>query len=198
MEQVVKIIFPVPLSIKVHRENCTNQFFRQSRIIQFLVHFKAAFRDFPKIFQNFVGLFLGHLTRPPLLVEGTLKLNMFRIRIIEFIPRFRITEGIFINVGCPVAYPLPCHEDGHLSMKLELYHFERGGVAVTHEVTDQPPVLGHFAGALTIAHPCRLDDGIVSAHGINQSDKTLIQTGNSTFRHLLLFRHSYSPNELVH
>ena len=73
-----------------------------------------------------------------------------------------------------MADPLSGHKNGHLAVELEFHHFKWCGMAVAHQVTNKAAVLTHFAGALAIAHPGGLHNGIVPAHGIHQPDKTFI------------------------
>ena len=111
---------------------------------------------------------------PALLVQSTLKLNMFQIGIIKFIPRFRITQRIFVDVGGTVSNPLPGSKNGHFTMELEFHHFKGGSMTMPHKIANEPSVLGYFAGSFSITHPCRLDNGIISSHKIHQADETFI------------------------
>ena len=76
-----------------------------------------------------------------------------------------------------MADPLPRNEDGQFHMELELHHFERCGVEVAHQVTNQSAVFVDLLRPRTIGHACRLHDGGIVAHHVDQANETFVQTG---------------------
>ncbi len=76
-----------------------------------------------------------------------------------------------------VPYPLPPGIHGNPHVQLDLAHLKRGGVAVTHQVTDQPPILMHLLGALPIRDPRRLHHRVIISHVVDHPDEAVVQNG---------------------
>jgi hypothetical protein len=58
-----------------------------------------------------------------------------------------IPGGHFVHTGSSVSHVLTGKKDWHLDMELELHHFKRGGVPVSHEVSDEPSFRSRCSGS---------------------------------------------------
>jgi len=76
-----------------------------------------------------------------------------------------------------VPNPLPRNEDRHLHVKLDLRHFERSGVIVTQKVTNERAIVTHTLGPGAIRNARGLNHRVVSAHIIDDPDKSVVQNG---------------------
>src|SRR5262245_48753298 len=94
---------------------------------------------------------------------------------IEFVVEDGVARRVLVDVGGAMANPLPRHEDRQLHMVLDLAHLERRGVAVPHEIVDQPAVLADLLGAAAVAHARGLHDGGIVAHVVDHSDEAVIE-----------------------
>jgi hypothetical protein len=74
-----------------------------------------------------------------------------------------------------VPKPLPGDENGRADMQFELGQFERRGVAVPHQIADQPAIGGNLLGAAPIGNAGALHDGSVVAHIVHDPDKAFVQ-----------------------
>ena len=59
-------------------------------------------------------------------------------------------------------------------MELEHHHLKWRRMRVTHQVPNQPAVLAHGLGALSVGDPRRLHDALVAAHVVHQAHEAVI------------------------
>jgi hypothetical protein len=81
--------------------------------------------------------------------------------------------GSLGQTGGAVPNPLPSDEDWKPDEKLELDHFEWGGVAMAHQVSNQAAVVSNRTGTLTVRDTCGLNDGSIVPHVIDQRDESV-------------------------
>ena len=82
-------------------------------------------------------------------------------------------EGIACQAGCSMPHPLAYHKNRCLDMKLEHDHFKWRRVLVPHQISNQPAVLAHGLGALSVGDPRRLYDALVAAHVVHQAHEAI-------------------------
>ena len=63
-------------------------------------------------------------------------------------------------------------------MELDLTHFKRRCVSITHQMADQPSILANSFRTLTIRNPCRLNNRFVCSHIVDYSNKAIVENLN--------------------
>ncbi len=76
-----------------------------------------------------------------------------------------------------MSNPLPPAIHGHAEKKLQLRHFEGGGMAMAHEISNQRAVVGNALGSFAIADAGRLHDRGVVSHQIHEANKSVVKNG---------------------
>jgi hypothetical protein len=129
----------------------------------------------PQQVEHALGLLAGQHLIAPLAVGLALGGEMLLPGKVELVVEYRVARRVFVDVGGAMADPLPRHEYRQLHVILDLAHLERRGVAVPHEIVDQPAILADLLGAAAVADPCRLHHRGVVAHVVDDADETVIE-----------------------
>jgi hypothetical protein len=74
-----------------------------------------------------------------------------------------------------VTDPLASDEDRHLDMKSEVYLLERRGMVIPHQIVDQSFVFPIRLRPFPVRDTGALDDSLVTAKIIDQSDEPMIE-----------------------
>ena len=208
VHQVPEVSFPVPLGIEVNRQVHARQFAREAlafgvahaavgvKVQHLLVGGvglrRVAFQQFEHAFRFGAAQHVA----APLAVHFRLRGKLRRAGDVELVVHDRVARRIFVHIGGAVADPLARHEDRQLHVVLDLAHLEGRGVAVPHQVVDQPRVVLHPLGALAVRYARRLDDGGVVAHVVDHPDETVVEHGNRLVEDLLERRDGGPPGFL--
>ena len=105
--------------------------------------------------------------RPPLVARGCL----------HRVDGQRIPGRIFVDTRRAVANPLPPAVHRYPHDKLDLRHFERRGVGMSHEVADELAVIAHLSRTLAVTHASGLHHGTVVSHAVDQGHEAVVEHG---------------------
>jgi len=133
MEKVVEINFPVEFGKGALGEVTPSQFPRDTSFQELVVNLESGSTVPRRGERNLFGYFKCSIRT--LFID----VGLFSVYIgyEKLISDFRVSGGYFVDAGSAVPEMLSGHKDGHLDIKLELNHFKRGCVPVSHEMSDE-------------------------------------------------------------
>jgi len=137
MEEVMEVDFPVKFSVGTLRKVRPCKFTCDTTSDEFIVRVKCKVTR-RLLFQTYQITSLNDAVRT---LTGCHTLTPELIRNEKIILNDRITRRNFIHRRGTVTEPLTCHKDWHSNMKLKFNHLERRRVLMTHEVSDQRPIV---------------------------------------------------------
>ena len=176
VQEVVQIDLPVPLGIDVRRQVHPRQLAGKADLPgHLLVMIVGAGGVGAQDLQHPRRLLGAERLFAALVVGGRLPRQRLGSGDVELAVEDRVARRVFVDVGGAVADPLPGDEDRQLHMQLHLAHLEGRGVAVAHEIADQPLVVRDRFRTLAIGDAGGLHDGAVIAHVVDHPHEAVVE-----------------------
>ena len=158
MQHVVQIDLPVRLGVRRQRKIFASLLACHAHLNSFVVN-STGFgleRDF--CFGEFFSGLDVEESLAALTVRSGLLTPLIDGRRLGGVDRQRVPRAVLVDVGRAVADPLPPAVHWNAAEEFHFGHFERGRVAMPHQISDQGAVVGDFFRALAITDSSRLDD----------------------------------------